>query len=48
MLLLVALLCAVPIPAYAQDKVIEKPLMVLGTPEPDGKPVALDATILDH
>ena len=46
MLLLVALLCAFPIPAYAQDKVIEKPLMVLGTPEPDGKPVALDATIL--
>ena len=46
MLLLVVLLCAFPIPAYAQDNVIEKPLMVLGTPERDGKPVALDATIL--
>jgi ABC-2 type transport system ATP-binding protein len=33
-------------PAYAQDQVIETPLMVLGTPEPDGTPVALDTTIL--
>jgi ABC-2 type transport system ATP-binding protein len=33
-------------PAYAQDQVIETELMVAGTPEPDGKPVKLDATIL--
>ncbi len=34
------------VPAYAQDQVIETPLMVLGTPESDGTPVALDTTIL--
>jgi ABC-2 type transport system ATP-binding protein len=33
-------------PAYAQDQVIETELLVAGTPEPDGKPVKLDATIL--
>jgi ABC-2 type transport system ATP-binding protein len=45
-LLIVGLLCAMPIPAQAQDKVIETALMVPGTPEADGKPVKLDATIL--
>jgi ABC-2 type transport system ATP-binding protein len=34
------------VPAYAQDQVIETELMVPGTPEADGKPVKLDATIL--
>jgi ABC-2 type transport system ATP-binding protein len=34
------------VPAYAEDQVIETPLMVLGTPESDGTPVALDTTIL--
>ena len=46
LLLIVALLCGFPIPAYAQDQVIETELMVPGTPEADGKPVKLDATIL--
>ncbi|HKX15198.1 MAG TPA: hypothetical protein VJN19_08400, partial [Propionibacteriaceae bacterium] len=46
LLLIVALLCGVPIPAYAQEQVIETELMVPGTPEADGKPVQLDATIL--
>jgi ABC-2 type transport system ATP-binding protein len=45
-LLLVALFSGVPIPAYAADHVIETELMVPGTPEADGKPVKLDATIL--
>src|SRR5215217_8473249 len=45
-LLIVGLLCAMPIPAQAQDKVIETALIVPGTPEADGKPVKLDATIL--
>ena len=45
-LLIVALLCGFPIPANAQDQVIETELMVPGTPEADGKPVKLDATIL--
>jgi ABC-2 type transport system ATP-binding protein len=46
LLLTVALLAAIPIPAHAQDQVIETELMVPGTPEPDGKSVKLDATIL--
>jgi ABC-2 type transport system ATP-binding protein len=46
LLLIIALLCASPLPAYGQDKVIETALMVPGTPEADGKPVKLDATIL--
>ena len=45
-LLIVALLASIPIPAYAQDQVIETELMVPGTPEADGKPIKLDATIL--
>ena len=45
--LIVALLCViVPVPTYAQEQVIETALRVRGTPEPDGKPVELDATIL--
>jgi ABC-2 type transport system ATP-binding protein len=46
LLLTVALFALLPIPAYAQDQVIETALMVPGTPEPDGNPVKLDATIL--
>ena len=46
LLLIVALLCGIPIPAYAADKVIATELMVPGTPEADGKAVKLDATIL--
>ena len=45
-LLIIALLCAIPFPAYAKQQVIETQLMVLGTPESDGKPVSLDTTIL--
>jgi ABC-2 type transport system ATP-binding protein len=45
-LLIVALLVGIPAPAYPADRVIETDLMVLGTPEADGKPVKLDATIL--
>ena len=36
LLLIVALLSGVPIPAYAEDQVIETELMVPGTPEADG------------
>ena len=46
LLLTVALLATIPIQAHAQDQVLETELMVPGTPEPDGKPVKLDATIL--
>ena len=46
LLLIVALLSGLPIPAYAADQVSETELMVPGTPEADGKPVKLDATIL--
>jgi ABC-2 type transport system ATP-binding protein len=46
LLLTVALFVLIPIPGYAQDHVIETELMVPGTPEPDGKPVKLDVTIL--
>jgi ABC-2 type transport system ATP-binding protein len=46
LLLIVALLSGVPIPAYADDQVIETELMVPATPEADGKPIKLDATIL--
>ena len=45
MLAALSLICP-SVPAYAQDQVLETPLMVLGTPEPDGMPVALDTTIL--
>ena len=46
-LMLVALSMICPgVPAYAADQVIETELMVPGTPEADGKPVKLDATIL--
>jgi ABC-2 type transport system ATP-binding protein len=45
-LLIFALLSAIPIPAYAQDEVIETALMVPGTSEADGTPVELDVTIL--
>ena len=45
-LLIVALLSAIPLPAYAVDQVIETELMVSGTPEADGRPVKLDTTIL--
>ena len=45
--LIVALLSVViPIPAYAQEHVIETALKVPGTREPDGKPVELDVSIL--
>ena len=46
LLLIVALLSGIPTPAYAEDQVFETELMVPGTPEADGKPVKLDATIL--
>jgi ABC-2 type transport system ATP-binding protein len=46
LLLIVALLGAFQIPAYAKDQVIATELMVSGTPEADGKPVKLDATML--
>ena len=46
LLLIVALLLVVPIPARAKNQVIETELMVSGTPEANGKPVKLDATIL--
>jgi ABC-2 type transport system ATP-binding protein len=46
LLLIGALLGAIPVPAYAADQVIETELMVSGTPEADGKPVKLDTTIL--
>jgi ABC-2 type transport system ATP-binding protein len=46
-LLIVAMCCGVvTVPAYAQDKVIETALKVAATPEADGKPVELDASIL--
>ena len=33
-------------PAYAEDQVTETVLTVPGTPEPDGRPVSLDVTVL--
>ena len=45
MLVALSLICPT-VPAYAADQVIETELMVPGTPEADGKPVKLDATIL--
>jgi ABC-2 type transport system ATP-binding protein len=45
MLAALSLICP-SVPAHAQDQVIETPLMVLGAPETDGTPVALDTTIL--
>jgi ABC-2 type transport system ATP-binding protein len=46
LLLIVALLSGIPIPASAEDQVVETELMVPATPEADGKPIKLDATIL--
>jgi ABC-2 type transport system ATP-binding protein len=46
LLLIIALLCAFPLPAYGENNVIETALMVPGTPEADGRPVKLDASIL--
>ena len=47
LVLVVALLSvAVPVPSYAGEEITETALQVLGTPEPDGKPVALDTTIV--
>jgi ABC-2 type transport system ATP-binding protein len=46
LLLIVALLGGVTFPAYAADQVIATELLVPGTPEADGEPVDLDATIL--
>jgi ABC-2 type transport system ATP-binding protein len=46
LVLIVALICGVPVPAYAQEQVIETELMVPGTPEADGELVQLDASIL--
>src|SRR5215211_1758507 len=46
LLLIFALLYGVQVPAYAADQVIATELMVPGTPEADGEPVKLDATIL--
>jgi ABC-2 type transport system ATP-binding protein len=46
LLMIVALLCGIPAPAYAKDHVIETALKIPATPEADGKPVELDATIL--
>ncbi|HET9304307.1 MAG TPA: alpha/beta fold hydrolase [Propionibacteriaceae bacterium] len=46
LMLIVALLAGIPILAHAQDQVIKTELMVAGTPEADGKPIKLDATIL--
>jgi ABC-2 type transport system ATP-binding protein len=46
-LILVALsLICLAVPAYAADQVIATELLVPGTPEADGEPVGLDATIL--
>jgi ABC-2 type transport system ATP-binding protein len=46
LLLVVLLFLCGPVPAYAKQQVIETQLMVLGTPEADGKPVSLDTTLL--
>jgi ABC-2 type transport system ATP-binding protein len=45
MLVALSLICPA-VPAHAEDQVIETELMVPGTPDADGKPVKLDATIL--
>jgi ABC-2 type transport system ATP-binding protein len=46
LVLIVALMAGIPVPAHAKEQVIETELMVPGTPEADGKSVKLDATIL--
>lgn len=49
MMLSGVLLAGVPSPltgAYAEEQVTETELTVTGTPEPDGRPVLLDATIM--
>ncbi|MGH3338346.1 MAG: alpha/beta hydrolase, partial [Propionibacteriaceae bacterium] len=46
LLLIIALVGGVTFPAYAADQVIATELLVPGTPEADGEPVDLDATIL--
>ncbi|MDF2746750.1 MAG: putative transporter ATP-binding protein, partial [Propionibacteriaceae bacterium] len=43
---LVALLLVPPIPAWAEERVIETELQISGTPEPDGDPVKLDVSVL--
>jgi ABC-2 type transport system ATP-binding protein len=43
---LVALIMVLPIPAWAEERVIETELQISGTPEPDGDPVKLDVTVL--
>src|SRR5688572_27929699 len=45
-MLIVALLACIPLLAHAHDQVIKTEVMVAGTPEADGKPIKLDATIL--
>jgi ABC-2 type transport system ATP-binding protein len=45
MLVALSLIC-LAVPAYAADQVIATELLVPGTPEADGEPVDLDATIL--
>jgi ABC-2 type transport system ATP-binding protein len=45
MLVALSLIC-LAVPAYAADQVIATELLVPGTPEADGEPVGLDATIL--
>ena len=43
---LVALIMIVPGPSWAEQRVIETDLQILGTPEADGDPVRLDVTML--
>jgi ABC-2 type transport system ATP-binding protein len=45
LVLIVALMAGMPVRAYAKEQVTEIELMVPGTPEADGRPVKLDATI---
>ena len=48
-LLVVALLAGagpLSLTAAAEDRVVETDLMMSGTPEPDGKPVKIDLTIM--
>jgi ABC-2 type transport system ATP-binding protein len=44
--LLVALIVILPTPASAKEQVIQTPLRIVGTPEPDGEPVEIDVTIM--
>jgi len=45
LVLIVGLMAGMPVRAYAKEQVTEIELMVPGTPEADGRPVKLDATI---